>query len=119
MELTIPTISEDPLTVPIEVGEQLYVVGANGTGKSALFQHWVGIIGSHPIKRVAAHRQNWFESGDIGFTARSRRQFESNVMVGTGKLTLGGWNTALPSDSRQFYLIWLLKKTNEPVISLN
>ena len=41
MELTIPRTSGDPLTISVEVGAQLYVVGANGTGKSALFQYWV------------------------------------------------------------------------------
>ena len=80
MELTIPLTSGDPLTIPIEVGEQLYVVGANGTGKSGLFQYWVTSTGNLPIKRIAAHRQTWLESGDLDFTARSRQQFESNVM---------------------------------------
>ena len=78
MELIIPTISSDPLTVPIEVGQQLYVVGANGTGKSALLQHWNTSIGGPPVKRIPAHRQTWFESGNLDFTARSRREYESH-----------------------------------------
>ena len=79
MELTIPKISEDPLTISVDVGQQLYVVGANGAGKSALFQHWVTSVGGSNIKRIAAHRQTWFESGNLDFTARSRRTFKNNI----------------------------------------
>ena len=45
MELTIPETSGDQLTISVGVGQQIYVVGANGTGKSALFQFWVTSIG--------------------------------------------------------------------------
>lgn len=79
MKLTIPRPSGDPLTISVEVGQQLYVVGANGTGKSALFQHWVTSVGGPNVKRIAAHRQTWFESGNLDFTARRRRDFETNV----------------------------------------
>ena len=68
------------MAIPIEVGEQLYVVGANGSGKSALFQQWVTSVHGPTIKRIAAHRQTWFESGNLNFTARNRRDFEENSM---------------------------------------
>ena len=68
------------MAIHIEVGEQLYVVGANGTGKSALFQQWVTSVHGLTIKRIAAHRQTWFESGNLNFTARNRRDCEENSM---------------------------------------
>ena len=80
MELTIPKPAADPLTITVGVGRQLYVVGANGAGKSALLQHWITSIGGTAVKRIAAHRQTWFESGNLDFTARSRREFESHFM---------------------------------------
>ena len=80
MELTIPRISGDSLTIRLDTGQQLYVVGANGTGKSALFQHWVTSVGNPPIKRIAAHRQMWLPSGNLDFTAQSRKQYEQNRM---------------------------------------
>ena len=76
MELIIPRPA-GPRPLSLEVGEQLYVVGANGTGKSALFQNWVTSAGP-TVKRIAAHRQTWFESGNLDFTARRRKQFEEN-----------------------------------------
>lgn len=79
MELSVPSSSGDPLAIPVEVGQQLYVVGANGTGKSALLQYWVTSTEGASFKRIAAHRQTWFESGSLDFTARRRRDFETNV----------------------------------------
>ena len=34
MDLTIPRTPGEPLTISIDVGQQLYIVGANGAGKS-------------------------------------------------------------------------------------
>ena len=78
MELAIPRLSGEPLPISLAMGEQLYVVGANGTGKSALLQHWVTSRGPTIIKRISAHRQTWLSSGNLEFTARSRKQFEQN-----------------------------------------
>lgn len=65
MELTIPTASGDPLALSITVGEQLYVLGANGSGKSALIHHFVGMLEHCTIKRISAHRQSWLVPGAI------------------------------------------------------
>lgn len=78
MELVVPRPSDEPLRVSLEIGNQLYVVGANGTGKSALLQHWVTSIGAPAVKRISAHRQTWLSSGNLEFTARSRKSFEQN-----------------------------------------
>lgn len=111
MKLTIPNASDDPLSISIEIGEQLYVVGANGTGKSALFQYWVTSVGSPPIKRVAAHRQTWFQSGDLDFTARSRRQFESNVMSWEREVN-ARWMEHSPAQRQSAVLFDLVAKDN-------
>lgn len=79
MEWKFPRISEDPLPITLEPGDQLFMVGANGSGKSALIQY---LVSSKPndnrIKRISAHRQTWFNSGSIDFTAHNRKQFEKN-----------------------------------------
>ncbi len=78
MELEISRPLGDPLSISVEMGEQLYLVGANGTGKSALLQHWLTSLGSSVVKRISAHRQTWLNSGNLEFTAHSRKQFEHN-----------------------------------------
>ena len=53
------------------------MVGPNGSGKSAFLQYLATQSGG-VIKRIAAHRQTWFESGGIDMTPASRLDFESN-----------------------------------------
>ncbi|MCY4522292.1 MAG: AAA family ATPase [Caldilineaceae bacterium] len=80
MQLKIPRVSKDPLIISLGQGQQLYIVGANGTGKSALFQYWVSSVGNSQFKRIAAHRQTWLPSGNLTLTAQTRKQFETNRM---------------------------------------
>ena len=111
MELTIPKTSGDPLAISIEVGDRLYVVGANGTGKSALFQHWVISVGGPNIKRIAAHRQTWFESGNLDFTARRRRAFETNVKT-WDRQDNARWMEHSPAQRQSAVLFDLVAKDN-------
>ena len=39
VELAIPRKDSEPLMIPMEQGENLFVLGANGTGKSGLMQY--------------------------------------------------------------------------------
>ena len=78
MNLVIPQLSGEPLQVPLEVGDQLFIVGANGSGKSSLVQHIVSMNKGLRIKRIAAHRQTWLSSGNLDLTAHSRKEFETN-----------------------------------------
>ena len=99
------------LTIPIEVGQQLYVVGANGTGKSALLQHWVTSMSGPPVKRIAAHRQTWLESGNLDFTARRRRSFESNVRNWDREVN-ARWMEQNPAQRQSAVLFDLVAKDN-------
>ena len=111
MDLTIPKTSGEPLTIPVEAGEQLYVVGANGTGKSALFQHWVLLMGVPAFKRIVAHRQTWLPSGNLAFTAQSRKQFEQNRMQWDRQQD-ARWKEESPDQRQSAVLFDLVAKDN-------
>ena len=111
MDLTIPKTSGEPLTIPVEVGEQLYVVGANGTGKSALFQHWVSSMGVSSVKRIAAYRQTWLPSGELAFTAQSRKQFEQNRMHWDSQED-ARWKEHTPAERQSAILFDFVAKDN-------
>ena len=111
MDLTIPKTSGEPLTIPLEVGEQLYVVGANGTGKSALVQHWVSSMGVSAVKRIAAHRQTWLPSGELAFTAHSRKQFEQNRMQWDSQED-ARWKEQSPAQRQSAVLFDFVAKDN-------
>ena len=76
---TIPRISDNPNPIELMVknGFQLFIVGANGSGKSALIQRFVSENNGKKVKRISAHRQTWFDSGNIDFTPADRQQYES------------------------------------------
>ena len=67
INLEIPRGPGDSLQITLKKGDQLFIVGANGSGKSALIQHFA----RHPheqVKRITAHRQIWFQSGVVEIT---------------------------------------------------
>ena len=111
MDLTIPRILGGPLAIAIEAGHQLYVVGPNGTGKSALFQYWVSSTGIPAVKRIAAHRQTWIPSGSLDFTAQSRKRFEQNSMH-WDRQDDARWKEHSPTERQSAVLFDLVAKDN-------
>ena len=80
INLNIPRISDEPLQILVEEGDHLFIVGANGSGKSALIQKLTTSYPNEKIRRISAHRQTWLESGNLNFTPHSRKQFENQNM---------------------------------------
>ena len=76
MNLSIPRNSGQPLQITLKPNDRLFIVGANGSGKSALIQHFVSSNLGKPIKRISAHRQTWFQSGSIDITPQLRKEFD-------------------------------------------
>ena len=72
----IPIISGEPFPISLQSGDRLFVVGANGSGKSALIQHLVTGHQGRNIRRISAHRQTWLDSGSLDLTPLRRRRFE-------------------------------------------
>ncbi len=73
IDWNIPRISNPPIELILKEGDQLFIVGANGSGKSALIQQFIAKHPQNKIKRISAHRQTWFDSENIDLTP-SRRQ---------------------------------------------
>ena len=78
MEFKIPRITGGPLEINLESGDRLFMVGANGSGKSALIQHLVTSVPKDKTRRISAHRQTWLHSGSIDITPRGRKDFAQN-----------------------------------------
>lgn len=75
---TIPTTAGSGLTVQLDAGQFLFVVGANGSGKSSLMHQFYS---AHHAKsrRISAHRQTWFTSNAITLSPEQKRQTESYI----------------------------------------
>jgi ABC-type cobalamin/Fe3+-siderophores transport system ATPase subunit len=77
-QFDIPSVLGDPIVFSIGVGDVLYLLGANGTGKSSLVSRLFAQY-RHNGKRISAHRQTWFESNTLDMTARNRQELENNT----------------------------------------
>ena len=107
MKLNIPRINEEPLPLTLENGDQLFVVGANGSGKSALLQHWTSSDYEGKTSRISAHRRTWFESGGINLTPAGRQEFDrdNRNMERRGEARWKDYNAGLKQSSFLFDLV--------------
>jgi len=64
----IPLANNEELDVSLNNGDIVYVLGANGVGKSALMTKAYQ-DNADEAKRILAHRQNWFEMDAIVLNA--------------------------------------------------
>jgi ABC-type Mn2+/Zn2+ transport system ATPase subunit len=86
--LEIPRSVGEPLNLTVNIGDHVFILGANGTGKSSLMQR-LYIPHQTSARRISAHRQNWFSSNSINLSPQQKRDFESNIR-----------NTDITSESR-------------------
>jgi ABC-type Mn2+/Zn2+ transport system ATPase subunit len=75
---TIPIPAGPALTVHLDAGQVLFLVGANGTGKSSLMHLFYGAHHANS-RRISAHRQTWFASNAITLSPEQKRQTETNI----------------------------------------
>jgi energy-coupling factor transporter ATP-binding protein EcfA2 len=76
---SIMLLSGQPLAFQMKAGEIVFVLGANGTGKSSLMHHFYA-VNRQNSRRISAHRQTWFESNSIQISAQQKRSTETNVL---------------------------------------
>lgn len=66
------------LDIPLAEGNALFVLGANGVGKSTLMHNLFQQNINH-TKRILAHRQTWFNNNSMDMTASQKKQTERNM----------------------------------------
>ncbi len=75
---TVPRTNDTDLTFTLGLGGVLYVLGANGSGKSSLVSRLFS--GYQAVaKRISAHRQTWFQSNMLDMTPQARENLEKNI----------------------------------------
>lgn len=80
MQFKFPTIDGNQFDVPISPGEVVFVIGANGTGKSSLL-HKIFTENRNHARRISAHRQTWFQSNTMDMTASAKKSTEKNLLT--------------------------------------
>ena len=74
--LRIPT-PIGPLDLQLASGEMLFVLGANGSGKSSLMLAFAQQHGN--ARKIAAHRQTWIHSDTLDITPSSKQSTEKSI----------------------------------------
>ena len=75
----IPTYTGSMLVELTDRRNALFVLGRNGSGKSALLAHLHQHHQQQPVRRVSAHRQTWFQSGRLALTSSAYRQNQRHI----------------------------------------
>jgi ABC-type lipoprotein export system ATPase subunit len=97
------------LNITIDVGEMLFILGANGTGKSSLMQLFA--LSNHRIRRITAHRQTWFRSGASEFTGMQRTKFERDL-INYDHSPVARWADDIPLQRTQMAIDDLINSEN-------
>lgn len=74
----IPTVNSGAVNVEARLGQATLVVGANGSGKSAL-SHWLETHTEAPVRRLIAHRRVWFDAPGPSINSAQREQARPNL----------------------------------------
>jgi ABC-type cobalamin/Fe3+-siderophores transport system ATPase subunit len=78
-KLEIPLINGgEPLSISMQPGQSLFVLGANGSGKSSLLSLFTRSLEAKAL-RISAHRQMWFDGDTINVSAVERSNVRTNV----------------------------------------
>ena len=75
--LNYPAPDNQQVEYKIESGQFMFLVGANGTGKSTLM-HKFATQNTNKVRRITAHRQVWFNTNTIDLTPAGREQSEKS-----------------------------------------
>jgi len=79
IRLNFTHLDQSNQTLNLELGDVLFVLGANGTGKSSLLQHFYQQVVIGQARRITAHRQTWFSSNTLDLTPAHKRQYEESI----------------------------------------
>ena len=78
-ELTFPRDAGAPNEVlTLAIGDTLFVLGANGTGKSALLQRFSSTAHGR-ARRISAHRQTWLQSDALVFSSSQKQTADTQL----------------------------------------
>lgn len=69
----------------LEPGEMLFVLGANGVGKSSLV-HRFSIQNTGRVRKISAHRQTWMSSDALDMTPAQKLQTEKQMRAAENNL---------------------------------
>lgn len=77
-KFSIQTSNNGTFDIPLKEGKALFVLGANGVGKSTLMHNLFKQNINH-TKRILAQRQTWFNDNSMNMTASQKTSYDNNI----------------------------------------
>ncbi len=108
--LTVPHVCGETLEFEAKPARLLFLVGANGTGKSTLLHH-LQVQHIDHARRVTAHRQVWFSSDSLDITPMGRQQTEKHT-TNVDRQAQSRWKDELAAQRAQAVIFDLVDSEN-------
>jgi len=77
--LNFPSQNPTVANIQLDPGEMIFVLGANGTGKSSLM-HRFAHQNPNVVRKIAAHRQTWMNTDALDMTPANKVQTEKHIL---------------------------------------
>jgi ABC-type cobalamin/Fe3+-siderophores transport system ATPase subunit len=109
-KFTIQTSNNGPLNIPLTEGKALFVLGANGVGKSTLMHNLYTQNLNH-TKRILAHRQTWFTDNSMNMTATNKKS-NDQLIKGWDQDAASRWQDAYSQQRSSISIFELINSEN-------
>ncbi|MEQ8425249.1 MAG: ATP-binding cassette domain-containing protein, partial [Cyclobacteriaceae bacterium] len=106
----IQTSNGGELNIPLAEGKALFVLGANGVGKSTLMHKLLEQNFNHS-KRILAHRQTWFTTNTKSITAAQKKNSEKSIK-NFDRSTKSRWQDGFSADRSNISIFDLINSEN-------
>lgn len=106
-----PDFNNQQVSIPLTSDSVVFVLGANGTGKSGLM-HKLFSQNHGSAKRISAHRQTWFTSNTLDFTPSNKVRTEKSITNEDNNLH-SRWQDSHHSARLQVTIFNLINAQNE------
>ncbi|MTK53623.1 AAA family ATPase [Paludibacter sp.] len=109
-KFSILTSNNGSLNIPLIEGQALFVLGANGVGKSTLMYN-LFLQNKNHSKRILAHRQTWFDDNSMNMTASQKKQNEEWIK-GHDSNTYSRWKDEFTQKRSSISIFDLINSEN-------
>jgi energy-coupling factor transporter ATP-binding protein EcfA2 len=109
-DLKFPQSTGEQFNLPINMGDKVFIMGANGTGKSSLMQRLYTSYSAN-TRWISGHRQTWFPSNAMDLSSYQKQEYESGMRAVDTDVS-ARWKDNYPSQRASILIYDLINTEN-------